>query len=81
MYNVYELLPDDSHKSFYGKANVIVTDEGEYLRSYNTIVMFRDNDGNYYRTWNGWSATTGRHIKAFSRFYKAGYFNLPFKRL
>lgn len=81
MYNVYELLPDDSHKSFYGKAKVIVTDEGEYLRSYNTIVMYRDNNGNYYSTWNGWSATTGRHIKAFSGLNKAGYFNLPFKRL
>ena len=35
---ICELSPNDSHKSFYGKARVIYAENGIYLMSYNTIV-------------------------------------------
>lgn len=70
----YELMPNDSHKSFYGKARVIVDDDGtETLISYNTPVMKRTPDGQLVRLWWGWSATTGRHIRAFCGINKAEY--------
>lgn len=73
----YYLMPNDSHKSFYGKAIVIEKDNGEKeLISYTTTVMKQTKTGEYIRLWDGWSATTGRHIKAFSGLNKAEYFKL-----
>lgn len=72
----YELTPNTSQKSFYGKAKVIVTSEGKYLKSYNTIIMCIKNDGSMVRYWGGWSNTTGKHIKAFSGLNKKEYFNI-----
>lgn len=66
--HIYELTPNDSHKSFYGKAKVIVDTEAgtETLVSYTTEVMRRDmNTGKLTRLWGSWSATTGRHVRAF----------------
>lgn len=72
-----KLLPRDGHKSFYGKAWVIQCRNGaEALLSYKTIVAVRVN-GRIYKTWNGWSATTGRHIAAWCGLNKAGYLALP----
>lgn len=65
MFDVYPLAPADSNKSFYGKATVIVSDGLRLLRSYSTIVAYYDENGNFHRTWGGWSATTGRHVAAF----------------
>lgn len=65
---IYNLDPDDNHKSFYGKARVIRWENGAVgLISYNTIVLFVDPDGNVFDAWGDWSATTGRHIKAFCK--------------
>lgn len=61
----YELSPVDGRKSFYGKAIVRINEKGEILYSYNTPVMARRLDGKLERLWSGWSATTGRHVKAF----------------
>jgi hypothetical protein len=62
----YELQPIGSVKSFYRKAIVIIDDDGnETLKSYDTEVIRRDKDGTLHRLWDDWSATTGRHIKAF----------------
>ena len=61
----YELSPVDSRKSFYGKAFVRIDRKEETLYSYNTPVMVRRPDGKLERLWGGWSATTGRHVKAF----------------
>lgn len=73
----YYLIPNDSHKSFYGKAIVIEKDNGEKeLISYATTVMKQTKTGEYIRLWDGWTATTGRHIKAFSGLNKAEYFKL-----
>ena len=64
--NRYELTPNDSHKSFYGKAVVVVDEHGtQVLYSYNTPIVSRDVTGKLTKLWYGWTATTGRHIKAF----------------
>ena len=58
-------LPATHQKSFYGKAHVIVSDDNKlYLQSYDTIVARIDRNG-FHRLWNGWSATTAKHINAF----------------
>lgn len=80
--NVYDLRPTDSRKSFYGKASVYVDEFGnEFLISYNTLIMARFVDKKYgdnlVRYWDDWSATTGRHIKAFCGLNKAGFESLP----
>lgn len=74
----YNLIPTDSHKSFYGKAIVIVNDDGtRTLISYTTPVLRENTDGTYTRLWSGWSATTGRHIRSFANLNKAEYTALP----
>lgn len=61
----YELIPNDSHKSFYKKAIVERIGNVDTLYSYNTPVMRKNADGTYSRLWSGWSATTSRHVTAF----------------
>lgn len=74
----YELVPKDNRKSFYGKAKVIVDDDGtETLISYKTLVIRRNPDGTLTRLWPGWSATTGRHIFAFCGLRKSEWDKLP----
>ena len=76
--NVYELKPTTRQKSFYGKALVIVSGDGtRLLKSYDTIVIKRKPDGELVRTWQGWSATTGKHIAAFAGINKKEYLALP----
>jgi hypothetical protein len=67
-----DIWPVDGHKSFYGKAKIIFDKEANvaYLRSYNTIVCsFNLNSGVFRRVWNGYSATTMRHINAFRAYH------------
>lgn len=74
----YELTPTDGHKSFYGKAIVIVEPSGrEILISYTTPVAAKEPDGTISRLWAGWSATTGRHIAAFCGLNKKAFTALP----
>jgi len=81
--NVYDLRPmDGTRKSFYGKASVYIDEFGnEFLISYNTLIMARFVDKKYgdnlVRYWDGWTATTGRHIKAFCGLNKKQFENLP----
>lgn len=78
--NTYELRQVDGRASFYGKALVHVAPEGETLYSYGTPIIFRDrNTGKLTRLWDGWSMTTGRHVKAFCGLNKAEYEALPFE--
>lgn len=78
MMHIYELTPTTSQKSFYGKAKVIVSSDGtQSLKSYETIVLKRKPDGELVRTWQGWSATTGKHIAAFAGINKKQYLALP----
>ena len=73
----YELMPTDGRKSFYGKAVVVVEDNGtETLYSYNTPIIKRLVSGELVKMWDGWTATTGRHIQAFCGLNKAAYMSL-----
>ncbi len=76
------LIPHDSHKSYYGKAKVIGNGGTVSLKSYDTIVC-SITGGNFSRHWCGWSATTARHINSFRIAYglapisKAEWCKLP----
>lgn len=73
----YELIPNNGRKSFYGKAIVEVADDGtETLYSYNTPIIKRTAAGELIKLWDGWSTTTGNHIKSFCGLNKAAYMNL-----
>lgn len=70
----YELTPADGRKSFYGKAVVKVADDGtETLYSYDTPIIKRTPAGELVKLWEDWTATTGRHIKAFCGLNKSQY--------
>ena len=80
MKTMFELSPmADNCKSYYGKAKIIQDGNRAALLSYNTIVCeitFPDNvptfDGNgitFKRLWDGYSATTQRHINSFRNCY------------
>ena len=88
----YELSPVDGRKSFYGKAMVLVfLDGSEALSSYDRLIIVREADGTLVRVadkWEGpdgkmtdWSATTGRHIKAFCGIDKKTYLAMPVDEL
>ena len=64
---VSELTPSgyDRAKSFYGKAKVIEKDGETLLQSYDTIVCKIDKNGEFVRMWDGYSATTMRHVNSF----------------
>lgn len=73
----YELRPTDGRKSFYGKAIVTIDEDGtETLSSYNTPIIKRTVSGELVKLWDGWTSTTGRHIKAFCGLNKAQYMSL-----
>ncbi len=68
---IYYLSPmgNDNAKSFYGKAIVIENESGEkVLQSYETEVCKINNDGKFVRLWDGYSATTMRHVNSFLDF-------------
>lgn len=76
---MYELkpLPEQNQKSFYNKATVTIDNKGTaFLYSYNTLILSKDIDGNYLRFWDGWSQTTGKHIRAFSGLNKKQFLNI-----
>ena len=55
-------------KSFYGKAKVLVQDNGTIqLQSYDTIVCEIDTHNNFNMLWSGKSNTTTRHINEFKK--------------
>ena len=71
---IYELRPTNGQKSFYGKALVKRNDDGsETLYSYGTAIIKQTAAGELVRLWDGWSATTGRHIKSFCGINKAAF--------
>ena len=77
----YELIPIDGRKSFYGKVIVEMKDDGsETLYSYGTPVIKCDPLKNLERLYDGWSLTTGRHIKAFCGLNKKEFFDLPLSK-
>lgn len=62
---IYDLIPTDGRKSFYGKAKVIEKDGETLLQSYDTTVCKIDKSGEFVRMWSGYSVTTMRHINTF----------------
>lgn len=73
----YELTPANGRKSFYQKAIVERQDDGtETLYSYNTPIIERTPQGELKKLWDGWTATTGRHIKAFCGMTKKQFMEL-----
>ena len=78
--NKYYPIPSDGRKSFYEKAKVkLYTDGTSILYSYDTKIIYKDENGQYWRLWDGWSATTGRHIKSFCGMNKKQYESLPLR--
>lgn len=66
----FELVPHDSHASYYGKAHVMFMSDGSaVLRSYQTNVCSIDANGAFHRYWDDYSATTMRHIHTFALIY------------
>lgn len=66
---VFDLPCLDSRKSFYGKATILETNSGAYLKSYDTIVCFYSNNGEFVKLWDGYSATTMRHVNSFIQLF------------
>ena len=53
-------------RSYYGKAKTRRENDLIILTSYNTDVAMIDVKTNtFYRLWNGWSATTAKHVNEF----------------
>ena len=72
----YELLGSNH------KALVIIADNGdETLLSYGTPIIVRNARGELKRVYNGFTATTGRHIKEFCGLNKAGFLALPLEEV
>lgn len=65
----YKLTPTDGRKSFYGKAKVIEMNGETLLQSYDTTVCKIDKSGEFVRMWEGYSATTMRHVNAFIKMF------------
>jgi hypothetical protein len=60
------LSPVDNRKSFYNKAYVLyMADGSKVLESYGTKVCRVTADSSVQRLWNGYSATTMRHVNSF----------------
>lgn len=76
----YELIPIDGRKSFYGKAIVVENMGCKTLWSYGTAIIRQRKDDTLVRLWDGWSTTTGRHIKSFCGLNKAQFLNLPIRK-
>lgn len=76
---IYELQPTNGRKSFYGKAQVHVGNGIETLYSYGTLICQKLPTGKIRRLWDGWSATTGSHIKSFCGLDKKAWMKLPYE--
>ena len=84
---VDDLNGGNVQRSFYGKARIATYKNGRtfntYLISYNTAVCMLDSAGRFIRLWNGYSATTAKHIARFMDRYglhgvnKADWLNMP----
>lgn len=68
---LHDLTPIyDRRANFYGKARVYELNGDAVLMSYGTpVVMVKDSE--IYRLWDGYSATTMRHVNEFLR--QAGF--------
>lgn len=78
MCKLYELMPTNGRKSFYGKAIIKrFADGSEVLQSYTSDVLKKTAEGVFVRLWGGWSATTGSHIKSYCGMSKKEFMAMP----
>ena len=64
--NQIYLVPADGRKSFYKKAVLLDDEKGtRILKNYDTQVCKLISGGAFVKMWDGYSATTQRHINAF----------------
>lgn len=76
---LYQLTNEKGEIFRCGAPVVVIDGNGtETLFSYGTEIMSRNADGKMTRNWDGWTQTTGKHIKAFCGLNKAGYMALKF---
>lgn len=53
-------------RSYYGKAKIRFEGASLVLKSYDTdVAEINTKTGDFYRLWNGWSATTAKHVNDF----------------
>ena len=78
MATIYDLIPTNGRKSFYGKAKVQIDENGvETLLSYNTPIISKSADGTLTRLYmHEPSMTTLTHIKSFCGLDKKGFMAL-----
>lgn len=68
MYTMELAAIHTTRKSFYGKAKILIQNNGTIqLQSYNTIVCEIDTNNNFVMLWDGKSNTTTRHINEFKK--------------
>lgn len=85
--SVEDLNGGNVQRSFYGKARIANYENGgkllTFLISYNTAVAMLDSKGRFVRLWNGYSATTAKHLARFMdryglpHVYKADWLSMP----
>lgn len=64
--NIYELIPTNGRKSFYGKAKVIIEGNTKKLLSYTTIVAEYNEDSKEFKQLiDKPTSTTNTHLKTF----------------
>ena len=77
---IYEVVPRNGRRSFYGKAKVIVIGKIHYLRSYDTIMGCIDyGTGKVHRYSDYHSNTTGAHVRSFFP-DPEGFWKLPLEK-
>lgn len=81
MSEIYSLEPlNSSRLSFYGKAKVILHDNGDKtLLSYETPIITKKANGKLIRHYEGFTCTTGRHIKEFCGLTKKEFLNVRYE--
>ena len=78
----YYLKPKGTQKSFGGKAIVKEYENGDrVLFSYLTPVLKQTKEGKLIRLWDGYSATTGRHVESFAGITGSYFKSMPVKEL
>lgn len=77
MIKIYDLIPQNGRKSFYGKAKVFIKCGVETLYSYNTPIVSKDAAGKLTRIYtDNPSNTTCAHISSFCGLGKAEFLKL-----
>ena len=77
---VYDLVPANGRKSFYGKAKVLMLSNGSVvLQSYSTNIIEKRKDGEFIRLCDPekLSMTTCKHVKSFCGLSKNQVISLP----